>query len=322
MKVLVTGGAGYIGSVLVPRLISLGHNVRVLDTLWFGSTLPKECEVITGNICKFEDKWLDGIEAVVHLAATSNDPMAEFDPFVNYVINASATAMLVEKFRAKNINKVVVASSCSVYGFAHDRTFTESEPSTPTFPYGISKLMSEKAIACLTDYRFNPVILRKGTIGGYSPRMRFDLVVNTMTKFALTRGKITVNNPNLWRPIVDVRDVAEAYVCALNKDTGGAFNIIEGNYTILEIANQVADALEKLGKTKPQIDVLNIEDLRSYKASAERAEYVLGFKAKYKVFDTVKSIVDHIDSGEIPNFTDKKYYNIEVFKSVIKDVFN
>jgi len=316
MKVLVTGGCGYIGSLLVPKLLSLGHEVRVVDTLWFGSTLSKECELIVGNICKFDDKWVSGVDAVIHLAATSNDPMAEFDPFTNYVINTAATVAMTHRLREKNVNKLVIASTCSIYGFAHDRIFTEGEPSNPTFPYGISKLLSERAVTCLSDYRFNPVILRKGTIGGYSPRMRFDLVVNTMTKFGLVKGKITVNNPDLWRPIVDVRDVVDAYVCALNKDIGGPFNIIEGNYSILQIATQVADSLEKLGKNRPQIDVLNIDDLRSYKASGERAEYVLGFKAKYKIFDTVKSIVERIDSGEIANINDKKYYNIDVFKSV------
>jgi nucleoside-diphosphate-sugar epimerase len=317
MNILITGGCGYVGSVLVPKLLDLGHKVRVVDIGWFGNSLPKDAEVIEGNICKFEDRWLYDIDSVIHLAATSNDPMAEFDPFTNYVLNASATAYIVQKAKSLNVNKFIFASTCSVYGFNNDFTFYEDSQSYPTFPYAISKLMAEESLRCATDYRFTPIILRKGTIGGYSPRMRYDLVVNTMTKFALTRNKITVNNPLLWRPIVDIRDVADAYVKALNADIGGIYNIAENNYSILEIAENIAGALDVLNHKKPEIEVLNVEDLRSYRVSTIKAEHELGFKAKYKIFDTVKEILSHDD---IMDFNNKKYYNIDIFKERRKEI--
>ncbi len=318
MNVLVTGGAGYIGNVLVPKLLKAGHNVRVVDSLWFGNTLPKECEVIKGNICKFQDGWLDDIDTIINLAATSNDPMADFDPFINYQINTAGTALVAHKAFAEGGIKFIQASTCSVYGFALDKTFNEDDTPSPTFAYAVSKIMSERALLCWKE-RLHPTILRFATVNGYSPRMRYDLVLNVLTKSALN-GKIVVNNPTLWRPIVDVRDVSDAMVMAVSHpDIEGIFNIAERSYTILDIAKEISRSLEMLGKKPPEIEIRGEADLRSYKVDTGKARAILGFEASYSPFDMVKAIVEKVDSGDIADFNNDKYYNVKVFRG-LKDV--
>lgn len=319
MKVLVTGGAGYIGSVLVPFLIENGYEVRVVDTLWFGNHLTKECELCEGSILEFKDEWLDGVDAIIHLAGVSNDPMAEFSPKINYFLNASGTALLAHKVKEKGISKFVMASTCSVYGFTLDKVFTEEEEAQPKYPYGISKLMAERALLSLQDTYFGPVILRKGTVGGYSPRMRYDLVINTMVKSALTTGKIVVRNASLWRPVIDIRDVAVAYRLALEAEAWGVFNILERNYTIKELGVGVADALEACGKKRPDVIVYDRFDLRNYQADNRKASLGLGFKAKYSILDTVRELIDRIDGGEIADFDNPYYNNLEICKKLWRE---
>jgi nucleoside-diphosphate-sugar epimerase len=315
MKVLVTGGAGYIGNVLVPKLLKSGHGVRVVDSLWFGNSLPKECEVIKGNICKFKDEWLDDIDTIVNLAATSNDPMADFDPFVNYMINTAGTALVAHKAYAEGGIKFIQASTCSVYGFAYDKVFTETDTPSPTFAYAVSKIMAERALLSWQD-RLHPTILRFATVNGYSPRMRYDLVLNVLTKSAL-QGKIVVNNPKLWRPIVDVRDIADAITTAVEKpEVDGVFNVAEGSYTILQIAEEISRCLTMMGKRQPTIEIRGEADLRSYKVNTSKIARELGFVASYAPYDMVKSIVEKVDTGEISDFDSDKYYNIRIFKGL------
>lgn len=316
MKILVTGGAGYIGSVLVPELLKDGYDVRVVDTLWFGNHLPKECELCEGSILEFKDEWLDGVETIIHLAGLSNDPMAEYDPMSNYILNAAATAYLAQRAKEKKVRRFIMASTCSVYGFAADKMFNEDENPSPQYPYGISKLMAERALLSLMDTYFGVVILRKGTVGGYSPRMRYDLVVNTMTKIALSQGKIVVRNASLWRPVIDIRDVVEAYKKALKAEVWGIFNIMERNYTIKGLAEVIAEAIQHCGKEKPAIEIYDRFDLRNYRVSGQKASDNLGFKAKYSVEDTVRDLVKRIEQGGVADFDNRIYYNIEVFKEV------
>lgn len=315
MNVLVTGGAGYIGNVLVPNLLKSGHNVRVVDSQWFGNLLPKECEVIKGNICKFDTGWLDGIDTIVNLAATSNDPMADFDPFVNYMINTAGTSLVAHRAYGEGGIKFIQASTCSVYGFAYDKVFTEKDTPSPTFAYAVSKIMAERALQCWQD-RLHPTILRFATVNGYSPRMRYDLVLNVLTKSALC-GKIIVNNPDLWRPIVDVRDVANAITTAVEKpEVEGVFNVAEHSYTILQIAEEISRCLAMLGKKQPEIEIRGEADLRSYKVDTTKAKSELGFTATYSPYDMVKAIVEKVDTGEIADFDNDKYYNVKIFKKL------
>src|SRR6202023_2305191 len=147
------------------------------------------------------------------------------------------------------IRRFIFSSTCSVYGKDDSQVFTEERMTTPTFPYAISKLMAERLLECLTDERFRPIVLRKGTVVGWSPRMRFDLVTNTMVKTALTEGRIVIHNPDLWRPLIDVEDASGAYLSAIDADPAvtGVFNVATRNYRLAELGAIVADELNALG---------------------------------------------------------------------------
>lgn len=316
MRILVTGGAGYVGSVLVPILVRQGYDVRVLDCGMFGlDHVDPDAEVIEGDVLDFHKHWLDGVDAVVHLAGLSNDPMAAFSPTLNYMLNAAGTAIVAQFAKESGVRRFIFASSCSVYGLNDSAEVDENEPTHPSFPYAISKLMAERALACLTDDSFHPIILRMGTIVGWSPRMRFDLVTNAMVRSALTRKRIDVHNPSLWRPLLDVRDAARAYLCALDADQSitGIFNIAQDNYTIGHLADEVAQELKQFGLDVP----LNIEhrhDVRSYRVSVAKASAVLGFRPTLSMKDTVREIMAHILQNEIMDFDDPRYYNVEQMK--------
>ena len=184
----------------------------------------------------------------------------------------------------------------------------------PQFPYGISKLLGENAIMALEGDNFRPISLRQGTVGGWSPRMRFDLVVNTMTKSALLDGRILVNNPNLWRPLVDIRDVVSAYKKAIDSplELTGVFNISEKNYTVGQLGEEIHKYLTSTRGYDVDLEILDIEDKRNYKVNTTKAKIELGFTSKYNPIDSVTDIFDNMDLDNC-DFSDPKYYNIEVF---------
>ncbi len=320
MKVLVTGGAGYIGAVLVPMLLGRGCSVRVVDNGMFGfEHVPSGAELINGDVCDFQKEWLDGVDAVIHLAGLSNEPMAEIRPDLNYLINCAATTIVAEAAKAKGVKRFVFASSCSTYGLADEDMVDETFQPQPRFSYGISKLMAERGLQCLEDKDFRPIILRKGTVIGWSPRMRFDLVLNTMIKSALTQGKITVHNPSLWRPLLEVRDAAEAYVRALDADLSltGVFNIAHSNYTIGRLADEIASTLQEFN-VPVTLDIQRRFDVRSYRVSTRKAEELLDFHARVSMKDAVREIMRHIREGEIPEINDPRYVSVEWMKLLMQ----
>ena len=316
MKVFVAGGAGYIGTRLSNDLCASGHDVTVLDRFWFGNHLDHRVKQICTGVLKIKDDALIGYDAVVFLAGLSNDPMADFDPACNFIENGAAPAYLAYVAKKCGVPRYVYASSCSVYGFTDNEEMDENSEPSPQYPYGIAKLQAEKAIMMLEDDSFKPISIRKGTVGGWSPRMRYDLVVNTMTKYALTEGRITVNNPTLWRPLVDIRDVVQAYKLSIEADlnTAGIFNISYENYTIKRIATEIKDALLQFGHST-DILINNVADIRNYKATNQRAKDLLGFDPKYTVADSVAEIINNITKvhGSY-DFSDDSYYNIATYK--------
>jgi nucleoside-diphosphate-sugar epimerase len=207
---------------------------------------------------------------------------------------------------------LVFGSTCSVYGFSDTQEVDEDWLAKPQFPYAVSKLMAEKALWCLQDDGFRPIILRKGTVIGWSPRMRFDLVVNTMVKAALSKGRIVIHNPDLWRPLIDVQDAARAYVRALEApiDVCGTFNIAHRNYSVGEIAEEVAVALADYG-VAPTVQVERRQDPRSYRVSLQRARHVLGFEGRYSIHDSVTDLLKHIWAGQGDDLDNPRYINLE-----------
>ena len=319
MRVLVTGGAGYVGSVLVPVLLDRGYRVRVVDCSMFGlAHVDPRAEVIAGDVLTFENFWLEDVDAVIHLAGLSNDPMAAFSPSLNYVLNAAGTAVVAHAAKEAGVARFILSSTCSVYGLNDASEIDEEHPAEPSFPYAVSKLMAERCLACLTDDGFRPIVLRKGTVVGWSPRMRFDLVTNAMIKSAFTEKVITVHNPSLWRPLIDVEDAARAYLRALDADLSvtGIFNIASENYTIGRLADEVASTLREFDIDVPLV-INRREDLRSYRVSTSKAALILDFRPSISMRETVRRIVNNIMATSLSNFNDPLYHNVEQMKRVL-----
>ena len=316
MRVLVTGGAGYVGSVLVPMLIDHGHQVRVVDWGMFGlHHLDPRAQLVEADVLDFQPRWLEGVEAVVHLAGLSNDPMAAFSPTLNYVLNAAGTAVVAQAAREAGIRRFVFSSTCSVYGFLPQGEADETTEVHPTFPYAVSKLMAERSLLCLEDEAFRPIVLRFGTVVGWSPRLRFDLVVNAMVKTALTEGRVVVFNPDIWRPLLDIEDAARAYLLALEAplEVTGVFNVAADNYQLPRLAQEVTAALAEAG-VQAAVQVERRPDLRSYRVATARAREVLGFRPQRTMRDTVLRLVARIREAGIEDLDDPRYYNIEGLK--------
>jgi nucleoside-diphosphate-sugar epimerase len=317
MKLLIVGGGGYVGSVLVPKLVDRGYEVTVIDLLWFGNHLPKDVAVIQKDVLSLEEADLQGYEQLIFLAGLSNDPMAEFSPSRNFIHNAAAPAYLGYIAKRAGIKRVIYAGSCSVYGYTVNELCTEDAPPASSFPYGISKLQGEQALMQMKAEGFSVICFRKGTISGYSPRMRLDLVVNTMFKSAMLDKTITVNNPSIWRPILGIQDAASAYIRAIeaNQEISGVFNIASGNYTVGEIGDIVKAAVEEHLGTEIKLNIKNAVDYRSYKVSTERAQNMLSFKPRQDVEGIVRELISHVASFD--DFLTPQYYNIQVFKALV-----
>lgn len=314
MKLLVAGGAGYLGSALIPRLLERGYLVDVVDLFWFGNNLPPDAGILNKDIFELTVSDLQGYDQVVFLAGLSNDPMAEYSPSKNFIFNAAAPAYLAYVAKKSGVKRYIYASSCSVYGYTENELYDENRPVSSSYPYGISKLQGEQAVMNLADKEFSVIALRKGTVSGYSPRMRLDLIINTMFKCAMRDQEITVNNPSIWRPIVSIEDAISAYIRAIeaNETIWGTFNVTSGNYTVGEVADQVKTEVEEALGTRIKLNIKHIKDVRNYKVSFEKARNVLSFHPRHDVRSIVRNLITNMD-----NFSDwdnPLYYNIQTFQ--------
>jgi nucleoside-diphosphate-sugar epimerase len=316
MRILLVGGAGYIGSVLGPRLIERGYDVSVVDLLWFGNNLPGNVKVIQKDIMQLKGSDLEGYDQVIFLAGLSNDPMAEYSPSRNFIENGSTPAYLAYMAKGCGVKRYIYGGSCSVYGYNINELYDETSPTVCCYPYGISKLQGEFASLQLRDNNFSVICFRKGTVSGYSPRMRFDLIVNTMFKAAITEGVITVNNPAIWRPILAIQDAVSAYIRAVEAPYGisGVFNIASGNYTVGEVADYVQEGVRDCLAIDVKINIKHVEDFRNYKVSFEKAKNILSFKPRFHVEDIVRELAGQKEA--FGNFEDDRYYNIKIFKKM------
>jgi nucleoside-diphosphate-sugar epimerase len=316
MKVVVVGGAGYVGSSLVPRLAARGYDVKVYDLQWFGNHLPNSISVERKSVLDIQEVDLKGVDTVIFVAGLSNDPMAEYSPSQNFVDNASCPAYLAYISKRAGVRRLIHGGSCSVYGYTVNELYDETAITNCQYPYGISKLQGEAGTLQLADKDFSVIGLRKGTISGYSPRMRLDLVVNTMFKCALQDGVITVNNPAIWRPILAMRDAVDGYIRATEAapEISGVFNIASGNYTVGEIADYVAEGVKEYMGVTASITVKHVPDLRNYKVTWEKAGKMLGFHPRYNVKDIVKELAENYD--HFRDFDNDAYYNIRTYKTL------
>jgi nucleoside-diphosphate-sugar epimerase len=320
LKILVAGGAGYLGSALVPRLLERGYEVTVVDLLWFGNHLPSQVRLLRKDVLDVTEDELEGHEQVVFLAGVSNDPMAEYSPSKNFVYNGAAPAYLAYVAQRAGVRRFVYGSSCSIYGYSTDVLCGEDEPAVCHFPYGISKLQGERACLQLRDEGFSVLSLRKGTVCGWSPRMRLDLVVNTMFRTAVADGRIVVRNPAIWRPVLAVQDAVAAYVRAIEAapEVSGVFNVASDNYTVGELGDRVREAVQDRLGHRIDLELRDEHDLRSYKVTTEKASRVLGFHPRHDVLSIVDELFDHL--GEFQDFDNPLYYNIETFMKLERGV--
>ena len=317
-KILLAGGAGYIGTELCKRLMKLDYDITVIDNLWFGNHLDPKIKLIKKDIFQVTYKELVDFDVVIFLAGVSNDPMAEFSPSENFIQNAACPAYLSYESKRAGVKRFIYASYCSVYGYNVDELYDENSPTTCSYPYGISKLQGENGVMQLVDNDFSVISLRQGTVCGYSDRMRFDLVVNTMFKNAMLHNEITVNNPSIWRPIFHIQDACTAYIRAIQApdNISGIFNVASDNYTLGQIGDIVSVEMSKLLNKEVKMHINDVKDFRNYKVSIQHAKFTLGFTPAYTVKDIIHDLFQH--AGSISNMESDKYYNIKIFESLGK----
>lgn len=324
-KVLVVGGAGYVGSVLTRELLAKEYKVAVFDNLFFGEDSIKDIkdqiELIAGDVRTISKDVLQDVDVVINVNGFSNDPTAEYNPKVNYEVNTIAVGKLAELCKECGVKQYIFGSSCSIYNTEthSDILFNEDATVSPTAAYSLSKYNAEKILLSLHSDNFYPVILRKGTICGFSHRMRYDLVVNTFVKDALHRGYITLySKGEMWRPIIDIKDVAKAYIICIEaeeKKVGGQiFNLAYQNYKISELSLIVKEALKSIGIHTDIKYEEGYGKIRSYKVSCEKIKKVLNFSPNTTVQESVIDMVEKIKKYNYTDFDNPKYYNIRWMK--------
>ncbi|MFN3444192.1 MAG: NAD-dependent epimerase/dehydratase family protein [Bacteroidia bacterium] len=316
-NVLVLGGAGYIGTTLAPYLQDNNCNVTVVDTNWFGNYLPPHINTIQKDIFDLHLSDLVGFDTVIFLAGLSNDPMAEFSPKDNFIYNTGMPAYIGFLAKEAGVKRFIFASSCSVYGYTHNSTFTEEDVAISNYPYGVSKLQGERSLLALADENFSVVCFRQGTVSGYSPRMRLDLALNTMFKNALSKGEITLSNPKIWRPILGLNDLCDAYLLAINSNLqkGEVINISSFNTTIGELAHEIKSFIQQQYGLEIKITNQNVQDYRNYKVSTDKALQLLNYKPKQDAYSIMLDLHDTVD--QYSSFNDERFYNILVFKKIM-----
>ncbi|MFH2033404.1 MAG: SDR family oxidoreductase [Candidatus Margulisiibacteriota bacterium] len=325
MIVLVTGGAGYIGSVLVEKLAAKGYKVRVFDRFYFGEEslrhLKDKIEMVRGDVRQFPASALDGVSSVIHLGSLSNDPTADFDPKANHEINFEGTMRVAEACKKAGVKRFSYASSCAVIGFHVGEVADESFKPNPQSEYARSKLDGEIGILSLTSSDFCPVAFRQATVFGFSRRMRYDLVVNTMVKDAFKNGTIFVYHAGeMWRPLVDVKDVADAHIHAIEADEafvkGQVFNLVRENVKIADLAFMIKDFLKDKKDVAVEVQKGSVET-RSYRVSGEKYKKAFG-EPRISIADSARQIYDLLADGKYVDFDNPIYYNIDWMKHLVE----
>lgn len=288
------------------------HHVEVVDLCIFGSNLPRECPIHVHDACELSISNLRGFDAVIFLAGLSNDPMADFDPFGNFVANGAVPAYIAHLCTKAGVPKFIHGGSCSVYGKVTRPVDELHQPRTFS-PYGVSKLQGEIGCHQQRWAGLNVVAFRMGTVCGWSPRMRFDLIINTMVKDAWTKQEITVNDESAARPILDIRDAVACYIQAVEAlELSGTANIFSGNYTVGEIAQTIRQLAEEALGMPIRITNRKIPDVRSYTVESYfRSHTNVKFKPTITLSDTIKSVLDNIHT--IPDTSLAQFYNIETY---------
>ena len=317
MKILIAGGGGFIGSALIPFLLKKGIECDVVDLFWYGNFLPKSVRWKKKNLFHLTADDLTGYKQIICLAGISSDPMAEFSPAANFIYNSALPVYLAYQARLAKVKRFIFASSCSVYHNTK-RFATERFIPITKSAYGLSKLQAESGLLQLIDINFSIIILRLGTVSGISPRMRFDLAVNTMFATSMVQSRIRINDPNAWRPIVHINDACDAFYKSIiaNEKINGIFNIASFNMSVGRLGLQVKKYLEKMAKKKISLVTRNREEVRNYRVSLQKAKKVLRFNPRYSLEDIVSDL--YSNRLQFQNFSNEDYQNLKIFKKISK----
>ncbi|MBU2534888.1 MAG: SDR family oxidoreductase [Chloroflexi bacterium] len=320
-RILVTGGCGYIGSVLVPKLAQK-YQVTVLDSMLFGNHLPimQNVDVVKGDIRDLQLllSMLPGNDVVIHLAAIANDPCSDLDPSLTYEVNRDAVIQLVNAAKNCGVKRFINASTSSVYGVKEEAAVTEELVLEPITLYAKLKAETERVVANAARDGLTTVSIRSATVCGVSPRMRFDVIVNILAKLAITNGVITVHGGAQYRPNIHIDDITDLYVMLVEapaeKINGKVFNVGTTNYAVEEIANMVRE------ETGAVIEInADIADNRSYRISSEKIKDELGFQTKKTVREAIQDIKGAFDRDMFPNADNSIHYNIRTMKELFAD---
>jgi nucleoside-diphosphate-sugar epimerase len=328
-NVFITGGSGYVGSLLVPRLLDEGYNVTVYDTCFFGNDfLPKNnpnFKLIIGDIRNIEllTDSVKNHDAVINMACISNDASFELDEDLSTSVNMHAFQPMVRACKNAGVKRFIYASSSSVYGVSDSPNVTEDHPLVPVSLYNKYKGDCEPKLLEDISNDFVGVVIRPATLCGYAPRQRLDLSVNILTNHAYNNGKIKVFGGSQKRPNLHIQDMVDVYSMLLKVEDsliqGETFNVSGKNLSIAEIANDVAKIVAEFKDLKGPIDIetLPSNDPRSYHVNAEKIKSVLGFSPKRSVDDAVRDLCEAFKSGKLPNsMTDTKYFNVQKMKEL------
>jgi nucleoside-diphosphate-sugar epimerase len=323
-KVFVTGGAGYVGAVLVPALLEHGYQVKVLDLYLYGDVLAPvanhpNLEQIKGDIRdrKLLERAIPGCDAVIHLACISNDPSFELDAGLGKSINYDAFLDLVAVAKDSGVRRFIYASSSSVYGVKQEDNVTEELALEPLTDYSKYKALCEDVLLKAQGPGFTCVVLRPATVCGYSPRLRLDLTVNILTNYAVNSGRITVFGGAQQRPNIHIDDMVAAYLRLLDvedaKISGRIFNAGYENHTVRQIAEMVRSVVG----ASTEIVTTPSDDNRSYRISSDKIRRELGFVPTHTIEDAARGLLDGFRTGRIPDpMTDIRYYNIKTMQAV------
>ena len=319
--VLVTGGAGYVGSVAVPKLLDAGHSLKVLDLYLFGNdVLPSHprLEQIRGDFRSRETvvRAMEGCDAVIHLACISNDPSFELDPQLGKSINFDAFPGLVESAKAHGVERFVYASSSSVYGIKDEDHVTEDLPLEPLTDYSRFKALCEEILLEAREPGFAPLVLRPATVCGYGPRQRLDVIVNILTAHAFHNRRIKVFGGSQRRPNIHIQDMADLYARVLAAPAeaidGKVFNAGYENHRVSEIAEMVRRVVGE----DVEVETAPTDDERSYHISSQRIERELGFRPAHTIEEAVTDLLDAFERGLVPDaMEDPRYYNIRTMQA-------
>ncbi len=328
-KIFITGGAGYCGSSLVPKLLDKGYQVTVYDIMYFGQDfLPKDnpyLKIISGDI-RDSKKIADSCknhDVFVSLACISNDTSFDLDEDLSTSVNMDAFEPMVKAAKLSGIKRFIYASSSSVYGVSDKKDVKEDHPLVPLTLYNKYKGLCEPILKEHTDNNFDGVIFRPATVCGYAPRLRLDLSVNILTNFAVNKKKILVFGGKQLRPNLHIEDYCSAIECLINspsdKIKDQTFNVGYQNLSIEEIANKVKNVVEDYFPEFGSIDIDTTpsDDNRSYHINSDKIKEELGFKPKLTIEDAVRDLCQAFKNGKIPNsFEDDFYFNVKRLKRI------